>query len=152
MSRNTSCALYVALLVLLMLSALAQVWVLPAAVARAVSLFPEVRPLAVPALVWGACAIICWQAIALIGLLLVRRSRERRADLSTRKWLGAVIGCLLAFVALIVTAFIALNETGYASPGVMLGLLAGGLVALMAAGSLALFLGNRPQIRQPSPG
>ncbi|MDQ0755937.1 DUF2975 domain-containing protein [Arthrobacter sp. B3I4] len=148
MSRNTSCTLFVALLVLLLLSVLVQVWALPAAVERAVSLFPEVRPLAVPALVWGACAIVCWQAIAVIGLLLVRLSREHRVDSSAHKWLGAVIGCLLAFVALVVTAFIALNETGYTSPGVMLGLFAGGLVALIAAGSLALFLGYGPQIRQ----
>jgi hypothetical protein len=150
MSRRTSFALFVALLVLLLLSVVVQVWVLPAAVARAVSLFPEVRTLTVPAIVWGICAIACWQAIAVIGLHLVHRAREHRADSSTYKWLRAVIGCLLAFIALVTSAFIALNGMGYTPPGVMLGLLAGGLIALVAVGSLVLFLGDRPFIRQYS--
>lgn len=151
MSRRTSFALFVALLIFLLLSVLVQVRVVPAAVERAVSLFPEVRPLAAPAIVWGVCAIVCWQAIAVIGLQVVRLAREHRADLSTPKWLGAVIGCLLSFVALVALAFIALNVTGYTPPGVMLGLFAGGLIALIAAGSLALILGNSPTVRVYSP-
>jgi hypothetical protein len=145
--RRTLFALFVALLAFLLLSILVQVWVLPKAVARAVSLFPEVGPLAAPAIVWGICAILCWQVIAVIGLQLVRRALEPRADSSTHKWISAVIGCLLAFIALVALAFIALNAAGYTPPGVMLGLVTGGLVALVSAGALALFLGNSPSLR-----
>lgn len=145
--RRALFALSVALLAFLLLSILVQVWVLPKAVERAVSLFPEVGPLAVSAILWGICAILCWQVIAVIGLQLVRRALEPRADSSAHKWFGAVIGCLLAFVALVALAFIALNAAGYTPPGVMLGLVAGGLIALVSAGALTLLLGNSPSLR-----
>lgn len=135
-----------ALVAFLLLSVLVQVWVLPAAVERAVSLFPEVGPLAAPAILWGVCAVLCWQVIAVIGLQLVRRALENRAGSSTHRWIGAVIGCLLAFAALVAFAFIALNETGYTPPGVMLALVTGGLIALISAGALALFLGSSPSL------
>jgi hypothetical protein len=82
-----------------------------------------------------------------IGLQQVRRALELRADSSSHRWIGAVIGCLLAFAALVAFAFIALNETGYTPPGVMLGLVTGGLIALISAGALALFLGSSPSLR-----
>lgn len=150
MSRRTSYALIASLLVLLLLSVFVQVWVLPVAVERVVSVFPEVRRLTLPAIVWGVCAIACWQAIAVIGLHLLRRAHDHGAESSTYKWLRALIGCLLAFIVLVGSAFIALNAMGYTPPGVMIGLLAGGLIALVALGSLVLFLGNRPLIRQYS--
>lgn len=44
---------------------------------------------------------------------------------------------------LVALAFIALSIMGYATPAVMLGLLAGGLLALCAASALGLFLAVR---------
>lgn len=150
MARRTAFALTAGLLVLLVSSVFAQVWLVPSAVEKAVAVFPEVRPLAVPAILWGICAIACWQAIAVIGLRLVVRARDNRFDSSANKWLGAVIGCLLVFIVLVVAAFIALNVLGYTTPGVMLGLIAGGFTAIIAATSLVLFLGTKPTMRQYS--
>ncbi|WP_018763264.1 DUF2975 domain-containing protein [Arthrobacter sp. 135MFCol5.1] len=133
-----------ALVALLLLSVVVQVWVWPAAVERTVSLFPEVGSLARQAILWGVCAVLCWQVIAVIGLELVRRALGNRADSSIRRWIGAVIGCLLVFAALVTVAFIALNERGYTPPGVMLGLVTAGLIALISAGALAVFLGSNP--------
>lgn len=144
--RRAFFALFVALVAFLLLSVMVQVWVLPAAVERAVSLFPEVSPLAVPAILWGVCVVLCWQAIAVIGLQQVRRSLENRVDSSTHRWIGAMIGCLLVFAALVLFAFIELNEAGYTPPGVMLGLVTGGLMALISAAALALFLGSSPSL------
>ncbi|MCB5281497.1 MULTISPECIES: DUF2975 domain-containing protein [unclassified Arthrobacter] len=145
-SRRTLFALSVALVALFLLSVVVQVWVWPAAVERTVFLFPEVGPLAAQAILWGVCAVLCWQVIAVIGLELVRRALGNRADSSTRRWIGAVIGCLLAFAAIVTVAFTALNERGYTPPGVMLGLFAGGLIALISAGALAVFLGSSPSL------
>ena len=145
-SRITLSVLFVALVALLLLSVVVQVWVLPAAVERTVSLFPEVGPLAPQAILWGVCAVLCWQVIAVIGLELVRRALGNRADSSTRRWIAAVIGCLLAFAAIVTVAFTALNERGYTPPGVMLGLVTGGLIALPSAGALAVFLGSNPSL------
>ncbi|WP_354186348.1 DUF2975 domain-containing protein [Arthrobacter sp. UYCu712] len=105
-----------------------------------------------PAIVWGICAIACWQAIAVIGLRLVVRASDHRFDSSANKWLGAVVDCLFVFIVLVVAAFIALNVLGYTTPGVMLGLLAGGLVALIARELSEFSLGPSPQcgsIRAP---
>lgn len=136
MTRRTSFALIAGLRILLLMSVFAQVWIIPSAVERAVAVFPEVEPLAVPAIIWGICAIACWQAIAVIGLRLVICARDHKFDPSTDKWQRAMVGCLLAFLALVVAAFIALNVLAYTPPGVMLGLIAGGLIALIAASSL----------------
>lgn len=150
MIRRTSFALTVGLLSLLLLSVFAQVWILPSAVESVVAVFPEVEPLTVPAIVWGICAIACWQAIAVIGLRLVIRARDHGFDSSANKWLRAMVGCLLAFIVVVVAAFIALNVLGYTTPGVMLGLIAGGFSALIAATSLVLYLGTRPPMPQYS--
>ena len=144
MRRGTSFALTAVLLVLLLLSVFTQVWVIPSEVESVVAVFPEVKPLAVPSVIWGFIAIACWQAIAIIGLRLVMLARDPKVDVSAcYGWLRAVVGCLLAFIVLVASAFIALSVMGYTTPGVMFGLIGGGLVALIAAGSLVLFLGTR---------
>lgn len=144
--RRVFFALFVALVAFLFLSVMVQVWVLPKAVERAVSLFPEVSILGTPAILWGVCAILCWQVMAIIGLQQVRRALGNRADAITHRWIGAMIGCLLVFAALILFAFIKLNEAGYTPPGVMLGLVTGALIALISAGALVIFLGSRPSM------
>ncbi|TDW30095.1 DUF2975 domain-containing protein [Cryobacterium psychrophilum] len=146
MRRWTSFALNALLLVLLVLSVFTQVWALPHAVDSVVSVFPEVNPLAVPSIIWGVVAIACWQAIAVIGLRLVILVRDDRFDSSSFGWLRAIVGCLVAFIVLDASAFIALNVMGYTTPGVMLGLISGGLVALLGSGFLVLFLGTRPAV------
>ena len=142
MRRGISFALIAVLLVLLLLSVFTQVWVLPSAVENVAAVFPEVKPLAVPSVIWGVIAIACWQAVAVIGLRLVMLARDHRFDASAYGWLWAMVGCLLAFIVLVTSAFIALSVMGYSTPA-MLGLIAGGLLAAIAAGSLVLFLGTR---------
>ena len=45
----------------------AQAWLLPAEIRSVAATFPEVEPLARPAITWGAVAIAGWQAAAVIG-------------------------------------------------------------------------------------
>lgn len=143
MRRETSFVLIVVLFVLLALSLFAQVWVLPTEVGKVIDVFPEVQPLAVPSVVWGVLAIVCWQGVAVIGLRLVALARDHKFAASAKGWILAIIGCLLAFIVLVVSAFVALIMMGYATPGVMLGLMGGGILAVVAVASLVAFLGNR---------
>lgn len=151
MRRWTSIALLALLLALLVLSVFIQVWALPREVDALVSVFPEVTPLAAPSVIWGVVAIACWQAIAVIGLRLVVLVRGHRFDSSSYGWIRGMVGCLIAFIVLVVCAFIALSVMGYATP-LMLGLIASGLVALVIVVSLLIFLGANSAVRQPSRG
>lgn len=143
MRRGTSFALTTVLFVMLALSVFAQVWVLPREIGKVVSVFPEVQPLAVPSMVWGVLAIACWQVVALLGLHLVALIRDQKFGAAAKSWILAIIGCLLAFIVLVTSAYIALIMMGYATPGVMLGLMGGGILAVVAVTSLVAFLGNR---------
>ncbi|HEY9470526.1 MAG TPA: DUF2975 domain-containing protein [Propionibacteriaceae bacterium] len=143
MRRGLSFALTAVLLGLLLLSLLTQMWALPTAVERTVALFPEVESIAVPAIVWGVIAIACWQAIAVICLRILMLARERRFGDSADGWLYAIVGCLLAFIVLVAAALIALTVMEYDTPGVMLGLLGGGLIAFIAVCSLGISLATR---------
>jgi len=148
MRRGTSYALTVIVLVLLLLSVFTEVWALPSEVRAVVAVFPEVEPIAVPSIVWAVIAIACWQAIAIIVLRIVMLAREHRFDASAYGWLRAIVGCLLAFIVLVVSAFVALNAMGYLTAGVMVGLVGTGLIALIAVVSLGLFLGARSTMRR----
>lgn len=142
MRRGIAFALSAVLLVLLLLSVFGQVWVLPSAAERVVATFPETRPFMASSIIWGVVAIACWQAVAIIGLWLVMLARQHRFGPAAYGWLWAMVGCLLAFMVIAVSAFVALRAIGYATPA-MLGLIGGGLLALIAAGSLVLFLVTR---------
>ena len=96
----------------------------------AVQVFPEVSPIPVPSIVWGVIAIACWQAVVLIGLRLAVLARSHKFGPPAYGWLHAIVGCLLVFIVLVVSAFIALNVMAYGTPGVLLGLIGGGLIAL----------------------
>jgi hypothetical protein len=145
MRRRTSPLLAAALIVVLAGSLAVQVWVLPSAADRVVAVFPEVERLVVASVVWGVLAIACWQAIALIGLRVVLTARVRRLHEIPRGWLRAVVGCLLAFLVLVVVALVALTVMEYATPGVMLGLVFGGLVALVGLAALGIHLAVQPR-------
>ena len=147
MRRGMSFALTAVLVVVLLVCLFVQVWVLPSAVVGLVTVFPEVDRLAVPAVIWGVVAIACWQAVAVIGLRLVVLVRDHRFDSSSYGWLRAIVGCLLAFIVLVASAFIALSLMGYSTPA-MLGLIAGGLVALLIVVALLMFLGANSVVRQ----
>jgi hypothetical protein len=149
MRRGISFALTALLLVLLLLSVIAQVWILPSEVERVVAVFPEVKPLAVPSVIWGVVAIACWQVIAVIGLRLAILVRDHRFDSSSYGWLRAIVGCLLAFIVLVVSAFIALSVMGYATPA-MLGLIAATLVAVIIVVALLVFLRASSVVREYS--
>ncbi|MCU1584554.1 MAG: hypothetical protein JWM49_1110 [Microbacteriaceae bacterium] len=150
MRRGNFFAVTAVLLVLLLLSVFTQVWALPSAVESVVAVFPEVKPLAVPSVIWGVIAIACWQAVGVIGLRIAALARDDRFDASAYGWLRAMVGCLLVFIVLVVSAFVALNVMGYTTPGVMLGLIGGGLIAVIAVGCLVLFLVTRPALRHYS--
>jgi hypothetical protein len=68
MRRGISFALTAVLLVLLVLSVLTQAWFLPSEVKTVGAVFPEIKPIAVPSIIWGVIAIACWQAVAAICL------------------------------------------------------------------------------------
>ncbi len=146
MRRRAMFVLISVLLVLLLLSVFAQVRVLPTAIAKVIAVFPEVKPLSVPSVIWGVFAIACWQAVGLIGVRLAILARDYRLDASAYKWLRAMIGCLLGFIVLVGSACVALSVMGYTTPGVMYGLIGGGLLALIGVVSLAMFLATRPVV------
>lgn len=133
----------VLLVFLLVLSVLTQVWALPSAVRRAVEAFPEVQPIAVTSVVGGVIAIACLQAAGVIGLRTLWLARAHRPDPYFYRWLWAIVALLAAFTALTVIAFIALSSMGYLTPGVMLGLIAAGLISLVAAAAIGLNVGTR---------
>jgi hypothetical protein len=149
MRRGNSVALTAVLIVVLFVSVFMQAWAFPTEVGRVVATFPEVEPLAVPSVIWGVIAIACWQAVAVIGLRLAFLARDHRLNASAYGWLRAMIGCLLGFIVLVASAFVALSVMGYSTP-VMLGLIGAGLLALIAAGALGLFLWTRPLARHYS--
>jgi len=140
MRRGTSIALGALLIVSLILSVVTQVWLFPAAVQSVVTVFPEVSLLTVPAVTWGVLAVLCWQAVAVIALRVIVLSRTGRFYASAHEWLRAMVGFILAFLVLVVSALIALTVMGYTTPGVMIGLIVGGLVASVTAVSLILYL------------
>lgn len=147
MRRGTRHTLPAVLFAVLLFSVYVQAWLLPSAVESVVSVFPEVELLAVPSIMWGVLAIACWQGAAVIGLRLSMVPPEHAIKSTTDGWLRAMIGFLGAFVVLVASAFIALSVMGYATPGAMLGLIGGGLLALIAMGTVGLFLGTRPLLR-----
>ncbi len=147
MRRGVSVALSALLLPVLLLSVFVQLRAFPASVDRVVAMFPEVHALALPAVLWGVAAIACWQAVGVIGLRLLIRAPRYGLDASAIRALRAMVVCLLVFIVLVGSAFTALNVMDYTTPGLMFGLIAVGLVALMVAGSLVLFLRTRPLTR-----
>lgn len=147
MRQKVSVALTALLLVGLLASLAIQVWILPAAVNSVVTTFPEVEPLSALAIIWGILAIACLQVAAVIGLRVVALARARSVASSSYGLLRAVLGCLAAFSVLVLAAFITLNVIGYATPGVVLGLIVVGVFAVIVAVSIFIFLGTRPAAR-----
>jgi hypothetical protein len=143
MRRGSSFTLIAVILLALALSVFAQVRVLPTEVGKVVDMFPEVQPLAVPSVVWGVLAIAFWQLVAIIALHLLGLARNHKFEAAAKVWILAIIGCLIAFLVLVVSAFIALAMMNYGTPGAMFGLLGGGILAVVAVTSLVAFLGNR---------
>ena len=144
MRRGTLVGLFVMFLGLLVFTVAVQVWFLPSAVRAVVAAFPEVQPLAVPSVVWGVLAIACWQIASIIGVHLIAHAHRHHFNASTNGRLRTMIGCLLLFITLVVAALIALDVLGYSTPGVTLGLIGTGLLAVLGATALAIFLGSKP--------
>ena len=150
MSRRTAVASTGLLVVALLVSMLVQVWALPSMVDQVVTAFPEVEPIAVPSIMWGITAILCLQVAAVIGIRVLALARTGKFDAPAYGWLRAVLACLIVFVVLVVFAWIALSVMEWATPGVILGLFLGGVMALVAIISLARFLRNRSALRHYS--
>jgi hypothetical protein len=144
MSRGTAVASTWVLAAALLVSVLIQVWALPSMVDQAVTWFSEVKSIAIPSMVWGTVAILCWQVAAAGGIHVLALARTGKFDASAYGWLRGVLGCLIVFVALVVSAWIALGVLEWATPGVILGLFVSGVMALVAIISLVLFLQTRP--------
>jgi len=66
--------------------------------------------------------------------------RSGRSDASAHRLLRAVLACLIVFVALVAVAWTALTVLEWATPGVVLGLFIGGVLAIVAIVSLARLL------------
>lgn len=132
-----------ALTVFLIFGVYLQVWGVPSEVRAIARIFPEVEPIVVPSIIWGAVAIACWQAVAVLGLRVTAFARHDEFVSSVLPALRAMAVCLVVFFVLVALAFIALIIMGYSTPGVMLGLLAAGLITLCAASALGLFLAVR---------
>jgi hypothetical protein len=73
--------------------------------------------------------------------------RADRFTLATSQWPRAIVGYLMVFLVLVVAAFVAINVMGYTTPGVYYGLVASGLIAVVAVVWLGMFLGSRPAAR-----
>lgn len=151
MHRRTSIVLTALILALLVLSVLVEALALPSFARSAATAFPEVSSLVVPAIIWGVFAIACWQVIGVMGIRLVLLPPDHGVDASVSGWVRVIVGCLLAFLALVVAAFVVLSIKGYATPGVMLGLIVSGIIAVFGVLSLVVFRGIRSTVRHPSP-
>lgn len=121
----------VIILLVLALSAICEFWLLPAEVTRAGELFPEVRPIQTLGLVVGIIATSLWQS-ALILLLIVMH-RNRRGVGPQSRLVAWIVGLLLAILLLAIAALILLNQLGFGTPGVMLGLILVGALAVAVA-------------------
>lgn len=146
MHRRIALALRAAILVLLLLSLYVQVWVVPATVDNTVAIFPEFAPLAVPSTIWSVVSIVCLQAVLVVGWRLVGLSgHTRMIDAAAFTWMRWAAGFLIAFTALAAFAFVALSILTYTPPSVMLGLIGGGLIAVLTAALLFGFMAyNKP--------
>ncbi|WP_157359018.1 hypothetical protein [Arthrobacter sp. Soil782] len=109
-----------------------EVYVLPREIQEAVANFPEVRSLAIPGLVWGISAISCWQIIALMTLRLIFLTRARDFRESAYKWVLAIVGVLLFYVALVVVATVVLLSMGYSTPALLVPVCFGTLAFIAA--------------------
>jgi len=137
MRRGALMAALALCIVLFFLLVAVQLWWVPNVVDAVASTFPEVLPIVSPAIIWGAMAIACLQAILAIVFWRVLRNDRQKIDPASRGWLRAIMGCLVVFLALVVTAFVALNVMSYTTPAVMYGLLLVGIAAAAAGVVLA---------------
>lgn len=138
------------LMVLLLVSIFGELWVLPNEISQTTAAFPETASHATIGLVWGAAAITCCQVILISGWRLVVLAREeQRARAASYRWVRAIAGCLLVLAGLVVAALVLLHVWGYSSP-LSLYLAAAGLIALIAAGAIAVSpLSRGPRGRRP---
>lgn len=143
--QRVTLTMIVALVALLLLSLFIQVWAQPAEVWQWVSNYPVLEPLAVPGIIWEVIAIACWQAVGLIGLRVAVLIRHRRFGPSSYGWLWAMMAFLIAFIVLVVAAFIYLKSTGFWSPSLGFELGAVAFMALLAVILLVLFLATGRQ-------
>lgn len=148
MRRGTWLTLIAGLLAFLVFSVFMQVLVLPSEIDSIVAVFPETKPLASPGLVWGVAAVACWQVIALMGVRLAVLARNDKFHTPAYGWLCAIVGCLLVFLALVVRAFNTLVEMDYETPGAMLGLILGGIVAVIAIAVAVWYFAIKPFVRR----
>lgn len=147
MSRRMLAGLAAMFGIALAVSVVAQVWMLPAVVRDVAGTFPETEPLVGPAIVWGAVAIACLQAAGVLALRIIGLSAAGRFGPPRFRLLWGVVACLVVFVALVATAVWVLTALQYATPGVMLTLLAAGVAAAVAAVAVLLYVGGRLQAR-----
>jgi hypothetical protein len=95
-----------------------------------------------PAIVWTVLAATFIQAVLAIGFLLTFHSTDDRPTwVSRRTGWRAMLGCLTAFLALVITALVGLTVRGYTTPGVTLLLLGAGIGAFVGIVALVVLLG-----------
>lgn len=136
--------------VLFLVSILGELWVLPNEISQTTAAFPETASHATIGLFWGVSAITCCQVILISGWRLVALASDgQRARAASFRWVRAIVGCLLVLTGLVLAALVLLSVWGYSSP-LSLFLAAAGLVALIAAGAVAVSpFARRPRARRP---
>ncbi|MCU1403700.1 MAG: hypothetical protein JWQ43_3 [Glaciihabitans sp.] len=137
MNRGIASASIGLLLVALLGSVCVQAWAVPSTVARVVSTFPEVQPIALPSIAWGVIATLCWQVAAVVGIRVLALVRAGKYEASASGWWRTVVICLAVYTALVIAAWVTLSVLEWATPGVIFGLFVSGVAAV---GAITLLL------------
>ncbi len=136
MRRSTAVTLTVGLVALIGTLLVGQT-VLPSWGRSVRAMYPEAHRIVTPAVVWGIVVLACLQAVAVIALRLVASARAGRTATGSARAGLVLLGAVLVQV---VVGFVGLSWLGFGQPGVMLGLIAIGLVCAVG---IAVPLGRR---------
>jgi hypothetical protein len=122
----------VSVLLILLLTPV-QAVIIPLAASENMANFPDYRPLAIAGIVWAIVAVACVQAVlALLWVLLSMVGRGRIFVPNALRVLSAMIWCAVAFTGLVLLALVVLTIASATPALVLIGLIAGGLVGVMA--------------------
>lgn len=130
--RGGKWVLSAALMLLLGVTLVCELWLLPATVERTVEMYPETEPIRISGIIWGVLVLTAFQGILVALLVATQRIATAKAflDGALVRWL---VGLLIALVVLAVTAFAVLAILGFLAPAAILGLLLLTIAATIAA-------------------
>ncbi|WP_420365878.1 hypothetical protein AAEP80_02810 [Curtobacterium sp. L3-7] len=151
MHRSTRTVLATILAIGLLLSLIAETWLIPFALAQTAAVFPEVAPTVVPAIAWEVVGFACWQLIVVLLLYrLLGKAPQQDAGVRRRITVGIVIAAGV-FVLMSIVAVVVLSRADFATPVVMFALIGSAVLAALVCAGAAWRLGATAQVRhQPS--